>query len=220
MMPHPTPFGTVRNCGQTGKNMRSIVAISIIFLTLSAFADDGMEAFGKLMMTFYQSPSPEAFQRYQRDADRLEEALLKNDNGGDVLLAVAIARIAEKHGWPIEAKGTAGRRAQEILEGASDFAKYIKDDQQVNPSKLDVWWVSFFSTGDTSYLEKIFQYAGEPIPENDLQKALVIGAATWSFKSNCSQNEDVRAFAKQQLASATNPEKKAFLQKCIDPKNE
>lgn len=201
--------------------MKSILAvISLIFLTSSAFADDDIEAFGKQMMTFYQSASPEAFQRFQRDADRFEEALSKNNNGGDVLLAVAIARIAGKHGWPIEAKGIAARRAKEILAGSSDYAKYVEDDKQIDPSKLDIWWVSFFSTGDTSYLEKIIQYAGEPNPKNDLQKMLVIGAATWSFKSNCGQDEAVRTFAKQQLSSTANPDKKAFLQECLKLKSE
>ncbi len=200
--------------------MKTFLILSSIVLSLSVFADDGIEAFGEQMMTFYQSASPEAFQQFQRDADRFEEVLSKGNNGGDVLLAVAIARIAGKHGWPIEAKGVAGQRAKEILAGRSGFAVYVEDDKQIDPSKLDIWWVSFFSTGETLYLEKIYQYVGEPIPKDDVQKMLVIGAATWSFRSNCQQDEAVRAFAKQQLSSATSPEKKAFLQDCINLKDE
>jgi len=198
--------------------MKPIVALSFLFITLSAFADDSIEAFGRQMMTFYKSASPEAFQRFQQNADRFEKAMSENKNWENVLLAVAIAKIAEKHGWPIEARGTAGQRAKEILVRGSELAKYIEDDKQIDPTKLDIWWMSFFSTGDILYLEKILQYAGEPNPTNDFPKMLVIATATWSFKSNCGQDEVVRAFAKQKLSSTTTPEKKAFLQECIEDK--
>lgn len=178
---------------------------------------DGMkslEDFGQRVMAFYQSPSPEGFARFQKDADRLESVLTANGNGADVALAVGMARTSAKHHWPIEGKGHAARQAKEILEGKSELARYVNDDTAVDPAKLDIWWMSFFATGDTAYLEKLLEFAGEPMPKDDLDKMLVIGAATWSFKSNCRQHKTVREFARSQLKNDMSPEKKAFLVEC------
>lgn len=73
----------------------------------------------------------------------------------------------------------------------------------VTPAKLDFWWASYFATGEEQYFFKILKFAGEEKPKNDIAKLLIIGAATWSFKSNCKQHKSIRDFA---LKMNTNKE--------------
>jgi hypothetical protein len=128
---------------------------------------------------------------------------------------VMIARISNKYGWPI-ADNVLGAKASEILGGTSPLAKFVSDDTQINPAKLDIWWSSFFATGDERYLENIFRYAGLELPKGNLDRMQVIGAATWSFKANCRQHIKVLEFAKKKLASQLASERQAkFLRDCV-----
>ncbi|MBN1670232.1 MAG: hypothetical protein JXR37_04325 [Kiritimatiellae bacterium] len=201
-----------------------LVLTALVLIMLSSYAQPSadtdstkaLEELGQRMTTFYQSPTPEFFAQCQRDADRLESAMAEKTKGGDVLLAVSFARISQKHRWPIDGKGNVAKRAREILEGKSEFARYVNDDAAVDARKLDIWWASFFATGDTVYLGKLLRYAGEPLPKDSVDRMLAIAAATWSFRANCRQHKAVRDFAEAQLAVETRPEKKAFLTECIN----
>lgn len=173
----------------------------------SALADD-LKNFGTQVSYFYLTPTREAFEVFQKNAEGLRTEFAKAGNGSDVLVAVMIAKIAQKYNWPIS-EGTIGKRAKEIVDGKSRLAKYVVDDAQVNAAKLDIWWASFFATGDEIYLASIFQYAGMELPKDDTERMLIIQAATWSFKANCRQHPKVLAFAKQRLASPTTSEVQA-----------
>jgi hypothetical protein len=172
-----------------------------------------MEAVGKQMMYFYTAPSQTAFESVQHNADEVASAIREAGNGADVLTAVFIARIAHKHHWSI-VQSAYHDRAQEILAGESDLAKFIADDTQVNPAKLDVWWVSYFATGEEHYLDRLYHYAGMPLPEKGVEKILIVGAAKWSFKSNCQRHPAIQAFAKRQLGQA-NAVQRDYLQECL-----
>ena len=187
---------------------------AVLLLSQTAIAGS-FEDFGRQMPYFYLSPSKESFSEFQQNADKFRDKLKGAKNGADILVAVMIARISEAHGWQI-AEGAFSKRAKEIAEGKSRLAKYIRDDSQVDPAKIDVWWASFFATGDEQYLEKILRFAGLELPKGDIQRMLVIGAATWSFKANCRQHKRVLEFAKRQLRSSSAPERqRLFLKECI-----
>jgi hypothetical protein len=174
-----------------------------------------LEDFGNKMSYFYLSPSREAFDAFQHDADQFSGKLKSTGNGADALVSVMIARISQKYGWPITG-GVLGAKAAEILAGTSLFAKFVSDDTQINPTKLDIWWSSFFATGDERYLEYIYRYAGQEMPKGDIERTLVIGAASWSFKSNCIQHKKVLEFARKKLAlNAASEKQMQFLRDCI-----
>lgn len=178
-----------------------------------------LEDFGESMSNFYLSPTPEKFEEFQKQAAEFQGMLSKTDNGSDLLVSVMLARIAEKHSWPIQDESKLGKKANEILKGESKLAKYIADDSQVDPRKLDIWWASYFATGDESYLEKILTYAGEEMPKNDINKMLIIGAATWSFKANCKQHDSVHSYALQSINEPRCFHKKQFLNECAGTTN-
>jgi len=175
---------------------------------------DSLEEFGKTTVDFYRAPSKEKFEVFQQQAAELEDMLCKNDNGADLMVSVMFARIAEKHSWPIRDNSKIGKTAKEVLKGQSKLAKYVADDNQVDPGKLDLWWASYFATGEEAYLEKILKYAGEKMPEGNINKLLIIGAATWSFKSNCEQHAAIRAYASKCINDPQYAHKKAYLQEC------
>jgi hypothetical protein len=180
----------------------------------AAFADT-IEDFGKQMSYFYLAPSQEAFSVLQKNANQFRDKIEGANNGADTLVAVLIARVSQKYQWPIGG-GVFGDRAKEIIEGKSTLAKYVSDNSQVDPSKIDVWWADFFATGDEQYLENIFQYTGGALPMGGDEKALVAGSANWSFKANCRQHEKVLEFARKKLKSASLPEAQVkFVNECI-----
>jgi hypothetical protein len=190
--------------------MKTVALFIYLVATLccqSVLADD-LEDFGKQMSYFYLTPSQESFNTFQKNADRFRDRLEGAGNGADILVAVMIAKISQTNNWPI-GDGAFGKRAKEIVEGKSRLAKYVIDDSQVDPTKLDVWWASFFATGDELFLEKIFQHAGLELPKGDIGRMLVVGAATWSFKANCRQHKKVLEFARRKLNSLSISEAQA-----------
>lgn len=175
---------------------------------------EDMEDFGKQMGDFYLSPSQQKFESFQIQAGRFEEKLCAKDNGTGLLVSVMIAEISKKHSWPISGEGKIATMASEIVKGESDLAKYVEDDKQIDPGKLDVWWCSYFATGETKYLDKLLAYAGEELPEGDINKMMIVGAATWSFKSNCNQHESIKRYTLAQIENPEYAHKKSFLKEC------
>jgi hypothetical protein len=95
----------------------------------------------------------------------------------------------------------------------------IIDDSQVDPTKLDIWWTSFFATGDERFLKNIFQFAGIEVlnGKGDMARIPVIGAATWSFKANCRQHKKVLEFAKHKLdAGRLSEYQEKYIRECIE----
>ncbi|MCM0080002.1 hypothetical protein L4X63_00200 [Geomonas sp. Red32] len=196
------------------KRAMSLAFLLVLLICLPAIADE-LEDFGSQMSYFYLAPSAEGFKAFQAKADKFRGQFEKAGNGAKVLTAVMIARISEKNGWPIT-DGALGDLAREIAKGESKLAKYVSDDAQVDPGKLDVWWASFFATGDERYLERIFNYAGLELPKGDIERLMVIGSATWSFKANCRQHKKVLEFAKRKLEAPGLAEpQRSFLRDCI-----
>ncbi len=184
-----------------------------LFIPTLVFAGD-IENFARQMNDLYPSPTQEAFQTFQAQAKQLERKILTQDNNAGLLVALMIADMSQKHSWPIAGEGKIAALAREIIQGKSGLVKYIEDDQQIDPGKLDIWWCRYFSTGETTYLDKLLAYAGEEFPEKDIEKMLVIGSATWSFKSNCEQHPAVRNYARSQIQNPEYAHKKLFLKEC------
>lgn len=200
-----------------GAFVRTAVFLVFFAATLgcpSALAVD-LEEFGRRMTYFYLAPSRESFDKFQKTADQFRDKLEGSRNRADILAAVMIAKISQTHNWPI-GDGVFGKKAKEIAEGKSRLARYVIDDLQVDPLKLDVWWVGFSATGDERFLENIFQYAGHELPKDDIRRMLLVGAATWSFKANCRQHRKVLEFARRKLlAPSISDAQVKFVKECI-----
>lgn len=199
-----------------GRSMKCSVWILfaglLVFSELSALS---FEEFGKALNYFYLKPTQSDFETLQKDADTYLDKLTGAGNGADVLIAVWVARISKKHGWPIVSKTSIGQQAKKIMEGKDTLARYVLDDKKVDASKLDIWWVSFLATGEESYLDNLLVYAGEELKKGDVELMVIQAAATWSFKSNCMAHESIRKYAEKKLKSGKYPAKKAFLEECL-----
>ncbi len=190
---------------------------SFFLLTISSLATaDDVGDMCRALTYFYLHPSKKEFKGIQRRANVSFDILKSKENGALLLAAVGIARIAQKYGWPL-IKGSLTDVAKDIVGGKSKLAKYIDDDSVVDPSKLDIWWVSFMVTGDEKYLDKLLNFAGKPMLEDDPNEMVVIGAASWSFKSNCCQHKKVLEYAKKKLADGNLRGKQAeFIKRCVE----
>ena len=196
-----------------------IFGASSIILLLRDRKVKKFEAYSTDLTNFYLSPSPQNFDTVQLKADKFKRRLKKTKTNADLMVSVMIARIAEKYSWPIYHNSNIGRTAQEILDGQSQLAEYIVDDGQVDLLKLDLWWASYFATGDVIYLNKLLVYAGEDVHEGDID-GMLITAATWSFTVNCNNHDLVREYASKCLANSKYQNKKEYLEACINQQAE
>jgi len=193
-----------------------VIFVFVLCMTNFCHANE-MQEFGKQMSYFYLNPTEKNFIELQKRAANFEQELKSSKKHTDIIIALMVARISEKYNWSIQ-DVFFKKQALEILQGKSKLAKFINDDNDVNPTKLDIWWASYFATGDKEYLHKILLYAGEELPGKDnISKLLIIGAATWSFKSNCKQHKSVRDFAlKMSNDSSLSMKKREYLLKVVE----
>lgn len=201
--------------------MKKIIIIAVLAILIPTVSwSSTLQEFGKSVSYFYTAPTKDAFEQFQNDADTYQNELNSQGNGANVLVSVMIAKISQKYNWPIISLAF-GDKAKEIVVGKSDLAKYVSDDSLVDPGKFDIWWASFFATGDNAYLEKIFRYAGEDIEKiKGTKDILVYGAANWSFKANCQQHDKVNLFAEEKLKNGSYSEyKMKYLKECISYAN-
>jgi hypothetical protein len=199
--------------------MKKLLACTIVMFGVgwsqTLLADDFSE-FASLMTYFYLSPSQESFNLLQIKGDLLSRRLKSTEGDSAAeLVAVEIAKISQSHGWPI-IESAYSSQAHEIIAGQTEYARFVADDNQVDITKLDIWWTDFFATGEDQYLEKIFRYAGENLPRHDMNRMFLISAAKWSFRSNCQQHQKVLEFARRRLVlPATSVAQKAYIRECI-----
>ena len=172
---------------------------------------------GDRVSHFYERPTPEEFLLLQNESDAHSKELLDAKNNAGLLFSVFISRASEKTGMKIAGKGAICGLASELAKGGPGAGAFVRDDSRVNPTKLDIWWVSYFATGDEAYLEDLMRYAGREIPKGDVNEMFVVSTATWSFKSNCKQHDSVRRFAGKCLLSGKYEDRRAFLLECAGP---
>ena len=197
--------------------MKIIIALAAIVLSAATASARTLEEFGQEMSKFYIEPTQAGFALLQADADRFYKKLKATEGGGEMLVAILIWRASEKHGWPIVGKGKATAMAKELSAGTGKFFDYVVDDARVDPGKFDIWWASFFATGEEHYLAKIMKFAGLPQENKEIGELLLIGSASWSFRANCRQHEAVKAFATKCLADPAYADRAAFLAECVKP---
>jgi hypothetical protein len=166
---------------------------------------------------FYMNPSREAFEVFLAKASEASETV-RQESGTyyfkDFLDAVFAARASEKYGYEISGSGYVPETAREILAGTSDKARFVADDSMVDVFKLDVWWASFYATGEETYLRKILDYAVGVNWTDEM--AEVMGKAKRSFQSHCARHERVREFARLALEDPTYRDGRRFIQDCLN----
>lgn len=191
----------------------------LCFLTLLGLSlplrANHLESYSAELARFHLAPTRQSYEHLEAENDQLAPVLKKKGNYGDLNAAVFLARAAEKYHWSITGKGPISETAREIVKGESKQAKYVRDNNAVTSDKLDIWWASFFATGDNKYLAMLLNRARYPRSGEHAADFMVPAAAAWSFKANCRQDPTVLAFAKEALAKDTYPQKTVFLKECI-----
>ena len=194
----------------------AIALLSYFVHDARAGGNESLEQFGEQMSYFYLNPTKQNYDQLQGGVDRFAAAMANLRNKSDVSTAAFLARISQKYNWNITGKSNIAHMARQIESQQGELAKYVENDQLVDPAKLDIWWSSFFATGETKYLSKILRYAESLQKRGRLTNDLVVAyTAAWSFKANCGQHKAVAAFAKQSLDTNAFPSKKEFLKESI-----
>ena len=191
------------------------LVVAVVLVATRVHAQD-INRFSEEISLFYLHPTKEHYDILQQRADKYAGVLQKKGNRADLLTAAWIARVSQKYHLEITGRSEIAAKAREIAGGQSQIAKYVRDDNSIDPGKLDIWWVDFYATGDTEYLGKILRHAEKLHAGQKAAEMLVPFAASWSFKSNCKQHPAVLAYAKSCLKTNKFPQKKEFLQECVN----
>ncbi|MCP3850725.1 MAG: hypothetical protein GY694_10895 [Gammaproteobacteria bacterium] len=161
---------------------------------------------GQRVMFFYIKPSKSEFDAIQYGININLKELSAGAENTVKLMAVFLGKVQMKHGWPIMDLGMIDDGARSIAtHDDSEFSRFVWNDAQLSPTRIDIWWGSFFATGDTNYLAKIIDQVGDLDAQSGTNNILVMGSANWSFESNCRQHRAVLDYAKHVLA--TQPER-------------
>jgi len=169
------------------------------------------------IMKFQDNPTESDFRAIESKMAALPAFNPDDAEDQHTLLISAAFLIAghDKHGWAISAKSEIGKAALEILSGKGKWGKWFRNEEALNPDKVDVWMMSYLGSQDEAYLSKILKYAGSPTSTRNLDEAVLIEEATFSFLLNCRKIHNVREFARQQLDDPLYADKKDFLQRCV-----
>jgi hypothetical protein len=183
-------------------NVAFMPVVSVFILTLALGASDpcppegpsSYESTDYRMRHFHPDPDEgllrsdrglENFSRLQRGMQCVPDKWLSEESPASLLAAVFLARAHGRYGYPLLDMGTLDDRALDIWrKGRSSISRYVNDDSQVDERKLDVWWVSYFATGETTYLDRIMRWVGDPGSQADAARASLVGAANLTVAHN------------------------------------
>lgn len=207
----------------------------VLFLPMIGFSQlDQQEVLKKIskdMAFFYQNPQQATFVQVQKQFPVFEEYIANKSNHSGLLpMIVWLDQAAKKHHWSLDPEFKP-ETIKQLHTTNSKLYQLVYGEGELSPLKLDIWWSSFFATGDMAYVKNIYQQAKQlPSLETKMEKGfaneekqdsfplIIAAAAEWSFISNCQQHSVIRSFAKQQLnnANLTSNDEKTLLQKCME----
>lgn len=180
----------------------------------------------ELITYFYTSPDQSRFELIQAGLSDNLDLFSDFDNGVGTLVSVFLARAREKHGWPIADIGALDDVAHEIVENAdNEFVRAVNSPAVDHTIKLDIWWASFFATGETRYLDNLLRYVGDPespqfdrspVHREDMDRVRIAEAVNSGFRSNSRQHPAVLQYARAQAALNPPVPNREFLIRMIE----
>lgn len=179
--------------------------IATILLSVTTFAsgesdNTPLDAVNQRLSYFYLMPSEEEFEALQLQLAADLHQFTTSKDGIAMLISVFLGKAHHKHGWPLLDLGALDDMARSIADrDGSELSRYIWDDTQVDPGKLDTWWVSFFATGDTRYLDNLVAQVGDLEAQRGAANIMIMGVANWSFAANCRQHPAIMEYARSLL---------------------
>ncbi len=206
------------------KKIKCVLLISTVWAQMGLAATKvDSDKLNKQMMYFYQNPNQQQFKTIQQD---MMSAMPANNKHVPAMVIWAYA-ASQKYGWTMNADFYPAL-TQQLHNPQSKFSQFIADDNKINPTKLDMWWSSFFATGEEQYVRKVFKQAialekvkqsidnKKTKTKQDLLYFAILASADWSFKANCRQHAKIRTFARQwQRQSGLTAEAKQLLTTCV-----
>jgi len=121
-----------------------LALVGLVLGTQHTLRAESFKATGERMTHFYLSPTLQDFDTIQKGIkSHLKKFESRDEESGTALMAaVFLARVTEKYHYPLLDIGDLDDTAKSIIaKDASEISNYVNDDSQVDPGKLDLWWV-------------------------------------------------------------------------------
>ncbi|MDP8079610.1 hypothetical protein [Phocoenobacter skyensis] len=207
------------------KQIKYCIVILSIFCSQMSFATaiTDVNQLGQKMMSFYQNPQQQRFDEIQQGMMALYGKTTKIP-----IMVVWANAVSQKYGWKIN-QDFYPELVKQLRNSQSEFSQFVANDEIVVSMKLDIWWSSFFATGEDKYVRKIFDQAikfkevkqyldnKKTQTNQDAFYLMTLFSADWSFKANCKHHKKIRTFAhKWQREKSLTTEAKQLLATCIN----
>jgi hypothetical protein len=201
------------------RNHAAAMAMAALLLaSRDGFAAESFETVCERMTRFYLTPTQGEFEAIQRGIkSHLKQfKAAEEENGTATLAEVFLARVNAKYHYPLLDIGNFDDMAKSIAaKDGTDFSNYVDDDTRVDPSKIDIWWISYFATTDPHYLENILAQVANVKTQSSVAQKMVAHAASWSLASNCEQHPAVLEYVRSVLARTPPPTNADALQEVL-----
>lgn len=158
----------------------------------------------ELTKSYYLDPRPEYVELAIRELAAIDQFLENQDTWPPMVGFLAEIFAAEPDRVPAWSALIEGldEPARVIFRKALERSKGPRHDQDAEPSPSlnDIWWGSFFASGNTAFLDRLVDQLALVDGRPDLASFMVGSSAKWSLASNARQHRAVRSYLEARLA--------------------
>lgn len=142
----------------------------------------------------------------EQDPEKAQEWRVRLGSGGNsAATTIALALWMANNRSELEAMLTAKLDPQvhgTVTELLQNTPPNLLQDEIRDSAYLDMFWGSFFATGDEKYVLRVIDALRFLAEKKDVQKMLIGGAAQWSLVSNAAQHRKVMQICEDQQKTA------------------
>ena len=192
--------------------------------SLVAQTEDTLQQLQKiddLLTTFYQKPTQAQMNQLTKSlSEHSDEISLRTSLG--LFSAIVMGYASQKNNLQINGQGEVFDAAKAIAadDESARLVQYLKNHGSVDQTRLDIWWYSFFATGDSQYLDRILEQTGDLFADEfrgDARAALI---ANGSLMTHAAKHKAVaqyceKALVKKALVKNQDHWRESLLKHCL-----
>jgi len=184
-----------------------ITGVLMLLFAFAAQAQNSQAEFSKILQTYYKDKDKELVQKtinFVNDPEADFQNIKPIFTGFFGALFYQDAAI--KKDFQQKLQSFTNSEVRELFVYLIDHnGPKLYTDTEVSPTQNDMYWSSYFATGDIQYVDKIIANAALSENRTDLGLFLTGASAKWSLCSNATQDDGVKNhLAKQKDSPLAN----------------
>lgn len=171
-----------------------------------------------LMQNYYLDPRPDWLEPAMQEA---AQRILDKKSAQDPMIGFFAEAFSSSpdaraacEGWAKEQPESVRSAFQKAISCAASPREKL-GEWPISPSLNDLFWGAFFASGDTWYLERIFEHAKYASDRDDMNLFLTGASAKWSLARHLRHHRVVRMFVDAALEQV-DPSSKEILEEILN----